>query len=195
MSLRNNAIGNIDDSILDAARACLVQFGVRRTTVSEVARRAGVSRPTVYRRWPDSDRLLADLLTRELQQVMFDALAASSGSDTRATLVSTLSGGAAAVRANPVFSSLFQTDPELMATYVFQRAGSSQRALLAAFEDAVRAGQRDGSVRDGNPAELAGLLLLLAQSTVQSARLVAEQLPEDRLTAELAHAVDAYLRP
>ncbi len=45
---------SVDDQILDAARSCVLDFGLRRTTLAEVARRAGVSRPTVYRRWPDT---------------------------------------------------------------------------------------------------------------------------------------------
>ena len=49
-----------DVAILDATRACVVDFGVRRTTLTEVARRAGVSRPTVYRRWPDTGSLIAE---------------------------------------------------------------------------------------------------------------------------------------
>ena len=33
--------------------------GVRRTTLTDVARRAGVSRMTIYRRWPDVRTLVA----------------------------------------------------------------------------------------------------------------------------------------
>jgi AcrR family transcriptional regulator len=37
----------VDTAILDAAAECVLAFGVRRTSLSDVARRAGVSRPTV----------------------------------------------------------------------------------------------------------------------------------------------------
>ncbi|MCP2262032.1 transcriptional regulator, TetR family, partial [Streptoalloteichus tenebrarius] len=33
-----------DDTLLDAARECVLAVGVRRTTLTDVARRAGVSR-------------------------------------------------------------------------------------------------------------------------------------------------------
>ena len=46
------------DAILDAARASVAQFGIRRTTLSDVARLAGVSRMTVYRRYPDLPALI-----------------------------------------------------------------------------------------------------------------------------------------
>uniref|UniRef100_UPI0024555EF2 TetR/AcrR family transcriptional regulator n=1 Tax=Nocardia abscessus TaxID=120957 RepID=UPI0024555EF2 len=69
-----NSLSAIDLAILDAARACVQEFGVRRTTLTEVARRAGVSRPTVYRRWPDTGALVAELLVRELRGIVAETL-------------------------------------------------------------------------------------------------------------------------
>src|SRR3954470_19928566 len=60
-SLRHNP----EDGYLDAARATILAVGWRRTTLTDVAKRAGVSRMTIYRRWPDMQALLADLLVRE----------------------------------------------------------------------------------------------------------------------------------
>ncbi|MGZ5399710.1 MAG: helix-turn-helix domain-containing protein, partial [Nocardioides sp.] len=64
-SLRHNpAVGRTPrDGYLDAARECILDVGWRRTTLTEVARRAGVSRMTIYRAWPDMPTLLGDLMT------------------------------------------------------------------------------------------------------------------------------------
>ena len=53
------------DAYLDAARDCILDVGWRRTTLTEVAKRAGVSRMTIYRAWSDMGSLLGDLMTRE----------------------------------------------------------------------------------------------------------------------------------
>ena len=53
---------SVDDAVLDAARDCVLGYGVRRTTLTDVARRAGVSRMTVYRRWPDVQSLIGSTL-------------------------------------------------------------------------------------------------------------------------------------
>ena len=53
MSQRHTSVVDEQDRVLDAARACVLAVGVRRTTVTDVARRAGVSRMTLYRRFPD----------------------------------------------------------------------------------------------------------------------------------------------
>ena len=60
------------DRILAAAASCVVDFGVDRVTLAEIARRAGVSRPTVYRRWPDTRSIMSALLTRHITDVMRD---------------------------------------------------------------------------------------------------------------------------
>ena len=70
--------------MLEAARACVLAVGVRRTTFSDVARRAGVSRMTLYRRFPDLETLLSTLMTWEFGQVVEEARAAGAGGSCRA---------------------------------------------------------------------------------------------------------------
>lgn len=48
-----------DDAILAATRALLAEVGYERLTMTDVAARAGVGRPTVYRRYPSKDALVA----------------------------------------------------------------------------------------------------------------------------------------
>ncbi|WP_067539821.1 TetR/AcrR family transcriptional regulator [Nocardia crassostreae] len=183
----------VDRAILDAARACVAEFGVRRTTLTEVAKRAGVSRPTVYRRWPDTGSLVADLLVRELREII--AAAVPSGGAARDRLVAAIVGGGALIRRNPLFAKIFRTDAEVMLTYVFERLGRNQRALIGLFADGIREGQGDGSIRDGDPERMATMLLLIAQSAVQSAGTVAALLDSEHLDIELSHAIDGYLAP
>ncbi|WP_054813643.1 TetR/AcrR family transcriptional regulator [Nocardia arizonensis] len=182
-----------DLAIFDAARACVEEFGVRRTTLTEVARRAGVSRPTVYRRWPDTGALIAELLVRELRAILADTMPATGAARTR--LVRGIVTGAAEIRSNALFGKIFRTDTDLMLTYVFGRLGRNQRTLIDLFAATIGEGQRDGSIRPGDPVQLATMLLLIAQSAVQSAGTVAALLPGPELDTELAYAIEGYLRP
>ncbi|KAA0022930.1 TetR/AcrR family transcriptional regulator [Antrihabitans cavernicola] len=184
---------SVDDQILDAARACVEEFGVKRTTLTEVARRASVSRPTVYRRWPDSNALVGDMLTREVRST----LAGSDliGCDSRAKLVQTIVDGIALLRDHPLFAKIFRTDSDLLLTYIVDRLGRSQIELLTFFTSAIEAGQRGGSIRTGDPNRMATMLLLISQSAAQSGRIVESRLGVDDLATELAHAIDSYLRP
>ncbi|WP_327096236.1 TetR/AcrR family transcriptional regulator [Nocardia vinacea] len=192
-STPDDALSATDLAILDAARACVEEFGVRRTTLTEVARRAGVSRPTVYRRWPDTGSLVAELLVRELRAIVADTMPAAG--DARTRLVEGVVAGAATIRSNPLFGKIFRTDTDLMLTYVFGRLGRNQRALIELFSAGIREGHRDGTIRAGDPEEMATMLLLIAQSAVQSAGTVAPLLAGPALDTELARAIDGYLAP
>lgn len=187
---------NVEDDILDAARACVEAFGVRRTTLTDVARRAGVSRPTVYRRWPDVTALVADLLTRELRQILVAEEVGPGGTESiRAQLVRHAARVARAMLAHPLVTRIVDTEPELLATYTFHRLGSSHRAALELLEPAVAQGQADGSVRGGDPAVLAHLIMVTVQNTVTSHRLLTDVLDHDGLVDELSTLLDGYLRP
>jgi AcrR family transcriptional regulator len=48
-----------DDAIMRAALDLLVERGVERTSIEQVAKRAGVAKVTVYRRWRTKEDLLA----------------------------------------------------------------------------------------------------------------------------------------
>lgn len=55
-------------------------------------------------------------------------------------------------------------------------------------------GQTDGSIRAGTPEQMAAMVLLIGQSVLQSARIVADILSPDELVDELATAIDGYLK-
>ncbi|MFC6015921.1 TetR/AcrR family transcriptional regulator [Plantactinospora solaniradicis] len=55
----------IDQAVLDATSAVLDEVGYVHLTFEEIARRAGTTKPAIYRRWPDRPRLvLAALAVR-----------------------------------------------------------------------------------------------------------------------------------
>jgi len=180
------------NAILDAAAVLIKQRGVRGVRIAEVARQAGVSRPTVYRRWPDGHAIVAALLTREIQAIQ--ASVPLDGTD-RAALVTAIVETAVRIRDDDLLGGVLLTDPDVLAEYTVERLGTSQRGLLEAMRRAIRAGQQNGTVRRGRATELAAMVLLITQSTVQSHRMVAPLLPDRAWRRELANALDGYLRP
>ena len=179
-----------ETAILDAALAEVLEHGIRRTTVSDIARRCGIARQTLYRYWPDAQAVFAALVTRELLAAL--PVDAGEPGDLDA-LVDLFVTTADRVRSLPLVDRLRDTDPELFARYILDRLGTSQRAMHAETARRISAAQRAGFVRDGEPTQLAAMVLLIAQSAVQSAPLVAEWLPAAAWRTELAHALRGYL--
>ncbi|MEU8792712.1 helix-turn-helix domain-containing protein [Streptomyces sp. NPDC048643] len=175
--IRHNHSDRSDsDPVLDAVRDCVLAVGVRRTTLTDVARRAGVSRMTLYRRWPDVRSLVGDLMTREWIDVATGAMPEPrSDGRTRTLIVDGLVAGIEAFRAHPLFRKIIDVDPELLLPYVLDRRGASQEALLGLLADALKEGHADGSVRRAPVERQARAVLLVVQSFTLSLRTMTDE--------------------
>ena len=182
------------DAILDAARASVQRFGIRRTTLSDIARLAGVSRMTVYRRYPDLPALLRELMTREFSCLMDAVEQSVDGPDGRSRLVARVDASMRALRDHPLLRKVLEAEPELLLPYVLGRMGETQRRGAALIARDLAQGQADGSVRAGDLRAMAQALLLVTQSFLLSGG-IAEDVAEDRLLAELELLLEAALRP
>ncbi|OBG81609.1 TetR family transcriptional regulator [Mycobacterium sp. E802] len=194
MSISNE--GSLSDQILDAAASCVLAFGVDRVTLAEIARRAGVSRPTVYRRFPDTQSILAALLTARIVGVLDKTAGRGPG---RAALVARIVTVAGRLRHDEVIMAVLHSAPELAMVYIAERLGTSQQILIDALAGELKLAQEEGMaenrVRAGDPRQLATMCLLITQSAIQSAQMVEPILDTDALAAELTHALNGYLAP
>ena len=177
---------NVDDVVLDAARTVVLAVGFRRTTLTDVARRAGVSRMTLYRRFPDVEAVLSALMTREFGRLVADAAARAEGATARERVVAMVVHGSRALAEDPLFVRLLDVDPELLLPYVTQRLGGMQKMAVEAGARALA--DADGSVRDDASPEA---VELIARGFVLASH---GELGLDPW-AELARAIDGYLRP
>lgn len=181
---------------LDAARACILDVGWKRTTLTDVARRAGVSRMTIYRTWPDMATLLADLMTREWLAVMAAVPEPPDDEPTPQRIAAGLVAAIREIRANPLLRRIIEVDPELLLPYLFDRPGRSQQAVLEALVPRLEAGQRAGHVRAGDPHVLARTLLLAAHGlTLSLQTMVDEQVTESALYESFTDLVTTGLTP
>src|SRR3954464_455747 len=155
------------DPVLDAARECVLAVGVRRTTFSDVARRAGVSRMTLYRRFGDLEPLLSALMTREFGRLVAAAQPQDGAARARERAVRMVVGGARRLAADPLFQRLLDVDPELLLPYVTLRRGGMQRMAVTELTAALQGG--DGSLRAGDPAARAAAVELAVRGFVLAA--------------------------
>ena len=203
MSLRNETpttaeqalLGDLDPTearLLDAAAELVASRGTRGLSITELARTAGVSRPTVYRRWESADDVLRALLMRHALLVIS---AVGSRATDRGAIVDKVVRFSELVRTDPVYGRLLDHEPEVFTQYACQRLGRSQRVILEWLATAGTAAQAGGTVRDGAPQDLAVMILLIAQSAVLSHQTVTRVIEPAALRTELARSVDGYLRP
>jgi AcrR family transcriptional regulator len=188
-----------DDAVLDAAREAILAVGWSRTTLTDVARRAGVSRMTIYRRWPEMRALLADLMTREWTAAVEPALRTRT-QDPLERIVDGVVTAVRALRDNDLLARITDVDPELLLPYLLDRRGRSQQLVLDLLTTEIRRAQRAGVVRRGNAGLLARSIVLAAHGFTLSAHTMLDgEQPRGadvrRFDRELATIVRRYLQP
>ncbi|RLQ21544.1 TetR family transcriptional regulator [Seongchinamella sediminis] len=103
------------ERILDAAEQCIHRFGIRRTSMGEVARVGGLSRGSIYRYFGDKQTLVQGALARR-QELFLNHTEAVL--ETLPTLVDKVTHAVVAGRRDSeegIFASLAQTEPETVA--------------------------------------------------------------------------------
>lgn len=183
------------DHILDAAYDLLLSRGMRKMTMADIARQAGVSRATMYRRWSGVKEVVAALMTREWSDFGPHLDGVGDG-QVRPVLVDECVETVRAFRGHPMMRALIELDPEVLMPYLFQRRGRSNEGQLGLLEMAISAGQRDGSVRAGDAEVLAQSLFLACLSFVFTAPAYARNARQlAAVDAELRVMVDRFLAP
>lgn len=195
---------NRHNAYLDAARSAILDLGWRRSTLTDVARRAGVSRMTIYRTWPDMQTMLADLMTREWAEILTsvpqpsdDQTSDDQPPDEQPTPERIAVGVVVAVqtlRDNALFRRILDLDPELLLPYLLDRRGRSQQAILDFLVPRIAAGQQAGTIRDGDPDVLARTLVLAAHGATLSTHTMADDdVSEEQLMDAFADFVTGAL--
>ena len=104
----------IGERILDAALKCFEEVGIRRTSMDDIARAAGVGRMTVFRRFEGKDQLTHIVLMRVGVEVTELARAAFAGArDLETGLTEALVLAVQALRDRPLFVKVLRTEPEV----------------------------------------------------------------------------------
>jgi len=162
------------ERIVAAALSQFEDFGIRRTTMEDVARRAGVSRVTIYRRFPQKERLIETVVLREVHSffAQVEAAVAPLGS-VEDRIVEGFAFTLAAARGHGLLTRLLRTEPEMLLPHLTVEGGPLIAAGRAFLARQMRIAQSDVPEADLEVvAELVGRLVLSFLLTPESAAAV-----------------------
>ncbi|MBL1074164.1 helix-turn-helix transcriptional regulator [Nocardia sp. 2] len=152
-----------DEPALDAARALFLEFGIRRTTMGDVTRRAGISSATLYRRYPGKDALVGAVIQREARRFI---LAVDGRVDKSADPEQQLVDGWAALigelSGNALLRRLLETDAETLLPQIVSAGGPILALGRAYIADNILRLQADGRLADFDADQIAEILARLA---------------------------------
>jgi AcrR family transcriptional regulator len=169
-------------AILDAGAAAVRRFGIRRTSMKEVARLAGVSRGSIYRYFPDKEALIAAVLSRN--DAHFVA-ACDELVDDQSTLADKLAAMAVWIHdqaASSLFLNLDETEPETVALMLTTHARPMIDRWIEFWPPHIEAAQADGEVRpDLDPRQTAEWIVRTMLSLTTTASVTFDADDPDQL--------------
>lgn len=149
---------DLDRTILDTARAVFETYGLRRANIEDVAARAGVSRSTIYRRFPTKDDLFEAVVRRE-GEVFFTTLdQATKGCNPQQAVIEAFALGVRLVQDSPLYSRIAESEPELFGMF------SRHAFPIGQFADGIAHTLRrcGAEIDDADLANIADILLRVA---------------------------------
>jgi AcrR family transcriptional regulator len=162
---QNHTPEPMTEGILDAARAQLEAFGVRRLTVEDVARRAGVSRVTVYRKFGNRDALVQAVVQREAGLFFAQLESAIGGFETAANrLAEGFSMALDYLRNHSLLNRLLAIEPEAVVTLITISGGQLLGTARSHLADQIGRDVSEGRLPPLDVHAMAELLVRLVLS-------------------------------
>lgn len=174
-----------EDAILKAAAEEVALVGVGRASLDVIARQAGVSRSTLYRRFPSREALITELGRRTFEFAMARLRTVAIDSGPKDAAVAAFCEGLRLLTTEPVMRKFLQLDGDAMSmTSAYQEAEVFLDSASAAMAKALRAA---GAVMPDTD------LLAVAELHIRLATSIA-QVPTRVLDAGDDAAVRRYAR-
>jgi AcrR family transcriptional regulator len=151
----------ITTRLLDAAYEQFCRMGIKRSTMADVAKLAGVSRITVYRRFAGKDELVEQVVRREFRRYFDrftqDLQAARTVADrVELGFVSSLR----AIRRNALIGGLMAVEPDAVVPSMTSDGGSTLAAVRQFLAAGLRREQLAGNVSEEIDVELVAEMMV-----------------------------------
>nr|WP_277626644.1 TetR/AcrR family transcriptional regulator [Arsenicicoccus piscis] len=182
-----------EERILDAAIDAIVSNGPRRTTATDIAARAEVSRMTVYRQFGDVKNTVREAMNRLMRSYLESIMQQAAGETARDRLVSAITGCVVFLGGSPLLCALREHDPQFFGQYTLERFGASQRDAADLIVQMIGEGHADGSIRPLDADSAAVMIVLTAQAFVVGAPILWARDDNEAIVSELNQMLERYL--
>lgn len=185
------------DDLLDAAERCFARFGLRRTSVPDIAQELGVDRTTVYRRAGNIDQISLMLASRELHRFLHLVAGLDDPSGGPEAVVEALAAVIEGARAHPVAAKLLADERELVGSLVARFSGMFITQTAKVLAPIIEGGVRAGRLAERDPDIVAQWLVRVGVSlvVVDAGRDVREVLREILIPALTPAKTSTARRP
>ncbi|MEO3828185.1 helix-turn-helix domain-containing protein [Actinomadura sp. B10D3] len=183
-------VADLDEArsrVLDAAYEQFSRLGVQRSTMEDVARRAGVSRITVYRRFATKDALVEQVIRREFRRYFDRFLVDIEQAETAADrVVLGFVSSMRAIRSNPLIGGLMATEPDTVVPTMINDEGRTLATVRRFVAGQLRREQRAGTVPEDLDVEFVAEMMVRVSASFLAIPSELVDLDDDEQVAEVA---------
>ncbi|MFE3022652.1 TetR/AcrR family transcriptional regulator [Nocardia tengchongensis] len=158
------------EQLLESALSAFLDFGIKRTSMGEIARRAGISPATLYRRFESKNDLVAAVGVREAQLFIASiderVQAAAVGKSGDAQLVEVFAAFIIQLANNKLLRRLLRTEPDTILPRLTTEAGPVLAVGRTYLAEKLRALQASGDLPEFDADLVAEVFARLGQSLV-----------------------------
>ena len=189
----SDAVVGIDETdrsrakLLDAARDLFSRYGIQRTSMEEVAKRAGLSRITIYRKFDTKDALVEQVLIREFRTYFSQFLEDVRGADSVAErLVIGFVSSLRSIGRDSIIGRLLDAEPEMVVGSIIGDGSEVFDIVREFVAGQLRREQAAGTIADTLDAELVAEMLVRVSASFLTVPSQIVDLDDDEQLAAIA---------
>jgi AcrR family transcriptional regulator len=176
--------------VLDAVERCLARFGVRRTSMTDIARELGVARTTLYRQVASLEEAMALMSSRRFHRFLDELIELSGQGISAETFVQVIVRTVRTALVDPVAQRVLHDEPELLGEYLSSGSlAALAQQITELLSPVLRAAMATGLVRMSDPAMAAGWVVRIVLA------LGAAPVPDEELEATVRFVLLPILDP
>lgn len=188
-----------EQRILDVTAKLVVQYGYDKTSVSDIAREAGISKGAVYLHFDSKDSLIERLILREIEQFL-DVWASRMKSDSSTQVFASMYRHVLAIMKEQDFIwALYSKQRWLMGAGFINRSNSTVYQQRLGLSNTMLSKLKDvGAIRqDINPTTTAYIFNMLNYGYLKLDEVIPEELrpPTEDVINEIGDLVQRHLQP
>ena len=157
----------LSEQIMDAALERILQVGIRRSSLDDIAQRIGINRVTIYRRFSGKDNLVEAVLERETRRMLAEVTDLAAGlTGVDAQFEEAVLHVLHQTRMHRLVTQLLAVAPEEAMAFYTVRGAEMVAVGIGYITRILEHAQARGVIHRYDPAPVAELIARLAHSLV-----------------------------
>jgi AcrR family transcriptional regulator len=176
------------DRVLDAAERCLARYGIRRTSMTDIAREMNVARTTLYRQIGSVEEAMALIASRQFHRFLDELVGLLAGPAGPQAFIDAIAGAVRFARSHPVALRVLSDEPDILGELVSRDLRPYAEQIAGALSPIIEAAMKAGMLRPADPH-------LAAEWIVRVVAALVAVPPESDLDQMLEYALLPVLEP